>query len=113
MTLPDISVVQGQIDSLKQALVLAQNAGQTDALPGLQAQLKYWNGIRAQIYAAQDASEKPSGFSLGLSGISDDLQAFLGSEIGKVVTILAVGGALVLFAPYIIRAIGSSGSHKA
>lgn len=113
MTLPDITVVQGQIDSLKQALILAQNAGQTDALPGLQTQLKYWNGIRAQIYAGQSAAEKPSDFSLGLSDLSDQLQAFFSSQIGKLVTIVGVGLALAIAAPYIIKAIGSSGSRSA
>lgn len=113
MSLPDITVVQGQIDSLKQALILAQNAGQTDAIPGLQTQLKYWNGIRAQIYAGQSASEAPSSFALALSGIGDQVQAFVGTTAGKLTTYVGLAIILYLVAPVIIKAIGSSGSRSA
>lgn len=113
MSTPNLTTIQGQIDSLNQALVLANNAGQTDALPGLRAQLKYWNDLRAQVYAQQTASDTPSQFMQSLAGIGTDLQSFVGTQVGKAVTIVAVGFVLYLLAPVIIKAIATSGSRSA
>lgn len=120
----DLAQAQAELDSLKQALVLAQQAGQLDALPGLQAQYQYWTQRRAALYAQQTQGETPGALAQFLAGIAIDPKTGavtpapnwltdLEALFEKDVVVVGVGLGLYLFGPSILRAVQSSRRKKA
>lgn len=90
------------LDDLNKTLALTSDPV---AQAQLRAQIGYWQGVYQQAAGQAKAAETPGAFATALAGVGDSLGSFVGSQTGKLVTIVAIGLVVVWGLPHLIRAL--------